>query len=129
MKKLTLVRTHMDKHGTFGILYTKGFSCYTVEKPWDDNKPFISCIPAGEYKCDKYVSSKHGETYLVAGVEGRSYILFHKENTPSDVTGCIALGRDRNRATTLIGDSTDAFREFMQHLRGDDSFDLEVIEE
>ena len=36
--------------GTFGALFAEGFTCYTGELPWRDNKPEISCIPVGLYK-------------------------------------------------------------------------------
>ena len=35
--------------GTFGKMRYKGFECFTVELPWENNAPYISCIPTGIY--------------------------------------------------------------------------------
>jgi hypothetical protein len=88
-------------HGTFGeIILPNGTKFFTLELPWKDNKPEVSCIPAGVYLC-KYINSpKHGPTYELSNVPGRTSIQIHKANfagdiskgLKSDLLGCIALG-------------------------------------
>jgi len=72
------------------------FNCFTLELPYRNNEPFISCIPAGTYKCEKVTSPKHGYCILVTGVPGRSQILFHPFNfaagTLIETKGCIGPG-------------------------------------
>lgn len=86
--KLNTFSTNM---GTFGKLTLQGKEvCCTVERPWMDNLPFKSCIPAGIYDIHPVNSPKFGETYQVIDVEGRTHILIHKANKPSELHGCIA---------------------------------------
>lgn len=101
MKNVYLIRTSMSDQGTKGILITAGFNCKTLELPWRDNKPNISCIPPGEYIVTIRKSPKYGKIYWVTDVKGRSWILIHSGNYAGDVSkgfkthvnGCILLGQ------------------------------------
>ena len=89
--------------GTRGMWITNGIVCNTLELPWRDNEPNISCIPAGEYKVRMRISGKYGEVYHIKDVPNRSYILIHSGNWAGDikkgfkthVKGCILLGKSR----------------------------------
>jgi len=90
--------------GTYGDLYINGrFVCHTVERPWHNNQPNISCIPEGSYKLEKYTSPRFGDCFIVSGGEehqkvekfknsngNRWGILIHPANVPSQLAGCIA---------------------------------------
>lgn len=90
--------------GTYGDLYVDGrFVCHTVERPWLNNQPNISCIPEGTYQLDAYKSPRFGDCFIVYGGEehqqikkfknsngNRWGILIHPANTPSQLAGCIA---------------------------------------
>jgi len=98
---ITLERFAYTPQGTFGRLTFDDFSCYTVERPWDGNKPYVSCIPEGEYVLERYNSPKFGKVYAVNGGtvsvtedinHSRSAILIHAANVASDLEGCIGLG-------------------------------------
>jgi len=80
--------------GTFGELTTdSGFSCFTVEKPWKNNAPWISCIPPGQYEVRPRRYNRGGYAALeVLDVPNRTDILIHKGNTAEDVQGCIVPG-------------------------------------
>lgn len=77
---------------TVGNLYSENgdLICNTMERPWLHNKLNVSCIPAGNYIISPVNSPKFGVTYQVNGVVGRTHILFHKANRPSELQGCIA---------------------------------------
>lgn len=89
---------------TIGRLASKSgeIICYTVERPWHNNEPFISCVPEGEYNVTKHASPKFGETLIVLNQErgvgfskngsDRYGILFHVANVASELQGCIAPG-------------------------------------
>jgi len=119
-----------DLYGTFGALRIDGkVFCVTLELPYRDNEKFISCIPTGEYKCQKITTEKHGTTFIVKGVPNRTAILFHKGNTVDDVNGCIILAQYWGK---LYGDravlnSGTTFNSFMQKMFMFDEFDLKVI--
>lgn len=84
------------------------YSCKSLELPYLENHKYISCIPPGEYKCERVTSQKFGRTFLVKDVPDRSSILIHVGNyaaekriveraimnrpRKSDTTGCILVG-------------------------------------
>lgn len=96
-----ILRTSTGLHGTFGVLIAPGFRCRTLEPPWRDNRPNISCIPAGEYECAWHYSRKFGWCYIINKVPGRSHILIHPGNLGGDRSkglrthtyGCILPGK------------------------------------
>ena len=79
--------------GTFGRLRYRGFSCYTVEKPWENNAPYISCIPVGIYPIElgRYNRGKY-DCYELGRVPNRTLIKIHVANIAADLMGCIGLG-------------------------------------
>lgn len=68
----------------------------SLELPFLQNKPNISCIPAGEYECERYLSETFGICFLVKDVPGRSEIVIHAGNFAAgddvDTRGCILVG-------------------------------------
>ena len=66
--------------------------CLTIERPWLNNEPFVSCIPAGKYQFKAYNSPKFPHVWEILNVEGRDKILIHAGNSKEDVVGCIAVG-------------------------------------
>lgn len=76
------------------------FSCDTLELPWFNNKPNVSCIPTGTYKCKQGFSARFKKIlYQVLNVPNRSGVLFHSGNYASifgkegNTKGCILLGK------------------------------------
>ena len=131
MRHFSLKRMTDNGNSTTSILKDKGgYKLFnTLENAWKDNQTNISCIPIGEYVCDRYGSKRHGNTFIVKDVPGRSGILFHKGNWAKDTEGCILLGkvfiRDEKNGTG-VGRSADAVAEFLHLLRDDDSFLLTI---
>lgn len=90
---LNLERFAYTPMGTFGVLTMPEFRCYTVERPWEGNTPYVSCIPVGEYDLRESRFHRGGyDTYQLVDVPGRSLIKIHRANLSSDVQGCIGLG-------------------------------------
>lgn len=88
---ITILRNYFPS-GTNGRLYINGvFQCYTIELPWLNNEPQVSCIPEGEYYVDKRYSLHLGRHLLVTHVPGRDLILIHAANDAlRELKGCIA---------------------------------------
>lgn len=83
----------------------------TVERPWLNNAPHISCIPAGLYPM-QYAWSDRWQRIMpfVMDVPFRDLIEVHVANVAADVEGCIGVGL---RATTTgVGPSIPAFQRF-----------------
>lgn len=129
MPDLTVQRVWSDDTGTFGVFSDdKGPFAVTVELPWRDNAKMVSCIPAGKYLCKRVKSPKHGDTFEITGVPGRSSVLFHKANTIADLLGCIGVGESFNPVNGVRGitESGKGFGEFLTLQHGLVSFWLTV---
>tara|TARA_R110002126_G_scaffold175723_3_gene324352 strand:- start:737 stop:1165 length:429 start_codon:yes stop_codon:yes gene_type:complete len=103
---LLLLREYTPS-ATFGELYLDAENldepyCFSVERPWLDNKPMVSCVPEGTYTIVLHTSPKFGKVYYLEnhklGVSlhdatKRTHILIHPANWASQLLGCIALGK------------------------------------
>lgn len=78
--------------GTLGKLSVGDWSCFTIERPWKDNRPNVSCIPEGTYACQPFSGSRFKDVIQLMDVPDRSYILIHVANFPHDIEGCIGVG-------------------------------------
>jgi hypothetical protein len=128
---ITLRRVARGGEGTFGVLIEDaGPFALTCERPWLGNRPFVSSIPPGRYRCQRVTSPRFGETFELRGVPGRTNILFHVGNTAQDTEGCILPGRSfgalGGRAAVLS--SALAFGDLMERLAGRDEFTLTIEE-
>ena len=130
--ELTRFSTSLE-HGTFGVLCWRDDPlpvCLTLEDPWRWNRSFVSCIPAGEYVCQRFDSPTHGSTHIVTLVRDRTYILFHRGNVDDHTEGCILLG---NRFGTLSGgrhgimDSAKAWDKWWRTASQLDEFLLSIV--
>lgn len=98
---------------TIGRLSFAGQNFFTVERPWQDNKPNISSIPDGTYQMERVNSPKFGQDmWQIMGVPGRTHILFHVANTADDILGCIGLGLTVYPTLKGIGSSRSAINKF-----------------
>lgn len=120
-----------EDYGTFGILkINKVLFCCTLEPGDFENEPRKGSIPAQQYLCRRYMSSRHGETFIVHNVPDRTGILFHAGNTIADTIGCIVLGQyfDKLRGDRAVLNSGNTFRAFLDYMTGYDSFHLTIAE-
>lgn len=128
---MKLVRVSKASIATYGVLMQGDIPfALTLERPWLDNQPNVSCIPAGKYECQRVDSPHFGNTFQVMNVPGRSHILFHKGNVATDSEGCILIGESFNPVLGKPGitRSGDGFAEFLSILRMTDRFPLEIVE-
>jgi hypothetical protein len=132
---LILPRISSTSYGTFGALIDT-FNYFpfatTIERPWLDNKPNVSCIPAGTYTCKRVTRPKHGECFEVQNVEGRSAILFHVANYPEDVQGCIGVASGFNSSgigehPAMVTGSRNGMRIFMNKTKNIHEFKLIIV--
>lgn len=128
MRCATLTRYQSDPARTFGFMrLPDSWGCYTLENPWRRNEPFVSCIPAGDYKLKLRQSpivqrASGGEFdygFEVTGVPGRTFIMLHPGNWVHDTEGCILVGAEPQMMGEHgwgIPNSRAAFRELMRRL-------------
>lgn len=89
--ELELIRTYFP-NGTNGeLIYNCSRICFTIELPWLNNEPSISCIPEGKYELEKRFSEHLGNHLHLKTVANRSLILIHAANDAvKELRGCIA---------------------------------------
>jgi hypothetical protein len=123
---------------TFGVLTFGEFTCYTVERPWMDNAPSISCIPNGKYLLHSYDSPKFGNSVIIYGGSVSPYpdpdferngILIHPANIANDVQGCIGLG---DNFGTVYGEhavlnSKKTVSKFLDLINTNEIYNLEIV--
>lgn len=130
-KMITLERFAYTPMGTFGRLLFDEFECYTVERPWLNNKPRESCIPEGTYTLKLGVYNRGGyPAYEVLNVPNRSLIKIHVGNTMDDVIGCISPGKELSFLGGKWGvtGSRKALNEFMESMGGAESATLSITQ-
>jgi hypothetical protein len=126
----TIKRISSTPDGVFGVMLFDGVPfAVTAERPWLNNKPDVSCIPEGEYWCHRVKSPKFGDTFEIMNVPGRSKILFHKGNVPTeDSLGCILIGEQfeplHGKAAVLA--SKHGYGEYKKMIEGLDSHYLKI---
>lgn len=108
----------------FGVLVLDtGWTCNTLERPWLENAPNVSCVPPGTYDVEKHISPTKGDCYRVNNVPGRTDILIHTGNFVKDTLGCILVGKER-RDLQLIS-SRVAMNEL--EIEAPDGFQLTIM--
>jgi hypothetical protein len=134
VKKLTLYRLYQKPDvGTPGILCGQSFIVFTLEPPWLNNEEKISCIPAGEYFCQKVLDKQFEHLYLpvtynLIDVPKRSGIYFHPLNYISQTEGCLGIGLGVNLfGSGTLSDSKAAFESFIRYINGEEIFTLKII--
>jgi hypothetical protein len=112
---ILLLRISSNDNGTFGVLCINNRPYYvTLELPWKNNTPNISCVPPGTYKATKMFSEKFKKTvYVLHNVPGRDLIEIHIGNKIEQTLGCILLGSEFSKTDYAIVDSRVAFDDFM----------------
>ena len=89
--EILLIRTY-HAEGVNGVLLLEGTElCKTIELPWKNNQPRVSCIPEGRYRLRRRHSPRFRDHFEVMDVKERKYILFHAGNDAGkELRGCIA---------------------------------------
>ncbi len=94
---LIRIRREAIQPVTFGTMQVDGQDFgFTLELPWKDNAPRISCIPAGLYDMAITWSNRFQKHMLeILKVPGRAGIRIHNANFAHELLGCIAIARRR----------------------------------
>lgn len=91
-----LLREHRPKCTLGTIILPSGNTLKSLERPWLNNRPNVSCYPSGAYLV-KYLprsgSGKYKRVWHVQNVPKRSGILFHNGNLVRHSKGCTLVGR------------------------------------
>ena len=137
---LILDRYNYGPNCTEGELYLRDganmeWVCWTLERPWADNRPSVSCIPDGVYRVFAHTRPSGEECFMVLDEpccasadqlddkHTRWGILFHAGNTVDDSQGCILPGLDRKpeRVTNSVRALSRMRRLLYSHLKAHQS--------
>lgn len=117
---LLLLRFAYNPESVHGKIVLQDWHCFTMERPWilysqPGGKPFVSCVPDGDYELIPYTRQSNGEKCFAMvnpslGVyfmnadrpvidgkrSGRYKTLIHgRANYVANVKGCAAVGEKR----------------------------------
>jgi len=128
LKELTLLRLNKSQtEPTQGVVFYNGIARWvTLELPWLDDRPAVSCIPEGVYELEHWSSPKHPDAFEVKAVPGRADILIHTGNVPSDTKGCIIIGKCYLSDKAGVAQSHLAMDELLAALSYDQSIKLTI---
>lgn len=132
--------------GVFGAVQIwndvdKVFECFSVECPWLDNKPNVSCIPAHVYTMVPHVWSVTGlETWAAVGGSVSHYkselahhkrfacLFGHTANTIDDIEGCAGFGSALGTVNGkwAVVNSGETVKKFLSHLPRDQEHQLQI---
>ena len=117
MKRFALLES-----GTLGsMVLPSGLKLYTIERPWLNNEPFVSCVPEGVYTLEYHRYKGKLDTWALVGDtvshfpsdKARNLILIHPANKVHELQGCIATGTDKKSGEGRMVKSLDAHRKLM----------------
>lgn len=113
MRRIILTRYGYFQDATFGIIrFQKDPDfrpLFSVEREWNYNKRFISCIPPGLYKLQPHSGSKYKNTFALVSeklrvfateqeceyITDRYAIILHPGSWGYNFEGCIGAGYNR----------------------------------
>lgn len=114
--KITIERVQKFNDCTIGYMTVEGRNFITLEPPITDGKK--GAIPAGTYQATLSYSPKFKtELPLLSGVPGRTTILIHPGNFPTDTQGCILVGKTLSQNQHKILDSRSAVSSIVRAMR------------
>ena len=86
---MILYRTYYEDRTEGRLVFPDGSEVKTLELPWKDNRPFVSCIPEGRYIVERDYTGRH-QFYKILCVANRTHIEIHLANKVKELQGCIA---------------------------------------
>jgi len=125
MTLIIIKRIISDDDQTLGFISTGDWSAYTVEPPWKNNEPYISCIPPGKYHAFVRKDGKNGKCIELRDVPGRTHIQIHVANWAWQLQGCIGVGYDRWEYG--VGRSKDAIDGLIEIIPDQKNILVEII--
>mgnify|MGYP004351225057 FL=1 len=109
-----------------GIIKLEDEIFWSLERPWLNNAPNVSCIPQGIYDLRWRESPRFGWTWLLEDVPNRTHILIHSANWSRQLQGCIALGTGLMGNEFAVSSSRDAIARFEELTDRDESWSLRI---
>lgn len=121
---MLILRRYGEDRTESKMIYPDSSYTFALERPWLNNKPFVSCVPEGKYLVDRDHTGKHRWYKIREGqIKGRSFIEFHPASTVDQLEGCIAPCMDIINGRCVS--STEACKKLIEWY-GENSFWVEI---
>ncbi len=106
LQDIRIQRTHFGSACTTGELWLNGkFVAHTLELPWRNNHSYVSSIPYGEYGAFLRLDKPDGWRIELRDVPNRANVQIHVGNWPTQIQGCVLVGRTVNNGNCSLGES------------------------
>ena len=117
MKELLLERfAHLPKCTLGKLQLGNGALLYTIERPWQGNQKFISCIPDGEYELEWDTTGRIRNVPRLRNTAPRTQINIHVANYAHQLHGCIAPGLSYSLDPLMVSNSKNAMDLLLEYL-------------
>ena len=140
---IKLKRDNLSATGKHGIFELGDKDWHSLEQPDNDNQPFISCVPVGDYDLVPYKSKKYGDCYVMVNEDlnvyerkdspgrpedGRYKCLFsHRGNWVKNFQGCVGASHGYDESSDMLESSTrQACKEVNRLVKYEGSFKLRI---
>jgi|TARA_Y100000310_G_scaffold202996_1_gene203258 hypothetical protein len=126
---MKLIRFAYFTDRTLGQLHHQDKTWWTIERPWLDNQPNVSCIPTGTYPLERVDSPRFGpRMWQISRVPDRTHILIHVANTADNVMGCVGLGTGLYGDLAGVASSRNAITAFYDLTSKSENYSIIVID-
>lgn len=119
-----------DTCGMLGVMrINKQIFCYTLEPPERGNQINISCIPEGQYPCERYFSSRFKRhLFRIQNVPFRTACAIHSGRHIRHTQGCILIGSSFEKLIfeRQLSNSGQTLEKFMEVMDGFDRLHLTI---
>jgi len=139
---IELIRDDKSEGGQQGTFELNGDLWHSLEQPDLDNRPFLSCVPLGEYELHSFNSPKYGDCYIMVNENlnvweyedsagrpdnGRYLCLFvHRGNYVRNFQGCIGAGFGYLPGDDMITNTRKACEEVIAAVVDEGSYRLNI---
>lgn len=141
------VNTFFNPNGTVGQIQAQGLECWTIERPWLNNEPGVSCVPAGVYQLEWHeptsvslpdgwtgtwamVNESLGVSHFPTPGVARNVCLFgHIANYPEDVQGCVGFGDNHiiHDSRLMVTSSRATTTRVLEYIRDNNISEVEIV--
>jgi hypothetical protein len=116
---ILIVRTSYNSGSTTGELFVNGkFIAHTLELPWENNRSYISAIPAGKYTAHLRYDKNDKWRLQLDNVPNRTGVQLHIGNYPSQIQGCVLVGDEVFNESNKIEKSGSAYNRLKTEFYG-----------
>jgi hypothetical protein len=107
---IRIFRTSDNSASQTGELSVNGtLIAHTLELPWRNNQSYVSSIPPGTYRAIVRYDKTDGWRLQLESVPGRTGVQIHVGNYPTQIEGCVLVGRRVNNTGNSVSESAAAY--------------------